>query len=259
MSDFSDRAPLERFSNRAQDYANYRPTYPQAALDFIFAGMPVPGRLRIADIGAGTGISSRLLAQRGASVVAIEPNDAMRAAARRHTRVRFAQGTAEATGLPASSVNLVTAFQSFHWFAQQAALAEFARILKRRGRVALIWNNRLASDRFSGEYEAFLDTFGEEAAAIQRGRGIGPIGESLQNAGFLGVARAEFPHFQRMDWESFLGRARSSSYVPREGAGYQRLEAGLRELYERFADEEGFVQFGYCAVVHRGDHEERTW
>lgn len=63
--------PLERFSERADDYARYRPSYPEAALNALWADLdPL---LQAADIGAGTGIGSRLLADRGVRVVAIEP------------------------------------------------------------------------------------------------------------------------------------------------------------------------------------------
>jgi 2-polyprenyl-3-methyl-5-hydroxy-6-metoxy-1,4-benzoquinol methylase len=71
--------PLDRFSDRAADYVKYRPSYPMAAIDIILEGLGQTP-LVAADIGAGTGISSRLLADRGVRVLAIDPNAAMRAA-----------------------------------------------------------------------------------------------------------------------------------------------------------------------------------
>ena len=71
--------PLDRFSDRVDNYVKYRPSYTDAAIDIILTGLeqtPV-----VADIGAGTGISAQLLANRGARVMAIEPNMAMRIAA----------------------------------------------------------------------------------------------------------------------------------------------------------------------------------
>jgi 2-polyprenyl-3-methyl-5-hydroxy-6-metoxy-1,4-benzoquinol methylase len=87
--------PLARFSDRAADYVKYRPSYPAAAIDIILAGLgaaPV-----VADIGAGTGISARLLADRGARVIAIEPNAAMRTAAVSHPAIESRHGTAAAS------------------------------------------------------------------------------------------------------------------------------------------------------------------
>ncbi len=109
-------------------------------------------------MGAGTGICSRLLADRGARVLAIEPNDAMRAAAEDHPRVEWQRGTAERTGLEDSGVDLVVCAQAFHWFEPQAALQEFHRILRPGGRLALIWNKRDNSDPFTAGYrQAILD------------------------------------------------------------------------------------------------------
>jgi ubiquinone/menaquinone biosynthesis C-methylase UbiE len=103
---------LERFSDRATDYAKYRPSYPATAIDRILEGLNNP--LVAADIGAGTGISSRLLAERGVRVLEIEPNADMRQAAAPHPLVKFYDSTAEKTGIADASIDLVTCFQSFH-------------------------------------------------------------------------------------------------------------------------------------------------
>ncbi|WP_295618085.1 hypothetical protein [Chamaesiphon sp. GL140_3_metabinner_50] len=80
--------PLNRFSDRAADYVKYRPSYPAAVIDTILDGLDA-AMLVAADIGAGTGISARLLAERGVRVFAIEPNAAMSAAATPHPLVEF--------------------------------------------------------------------------------------------------------------------------------------------------------------------------
>ena len=78
----SDLSPTTRFSGRAADYVRHRPGYPAAAIAAVLRGLGDPVRLVAADVGAGTGISSRLLAERGVRVLAIEPNAEMRAATR---------------------------------------------------------------------------------------------------------------------------------------------------------------------------------
>ncbi len=105
-----------------------------------------------ADVGAGTGISSRLLGDRGLQVYAIEPNLAMRQAATSHPQVTFQAGNTENTGLPDTSVDLVTCFQAFHWFDPIRCLPEFHRILKPSGRLAAVWNIRDRADKFTNEY-----------------------------------------------------------------------------------------------------------
>lgn len=144
---------LHRFSERAEDYAKYRPSYPAAAIDIILEGVcSSPSPLIGVDMGAGTGISSRQLAERGVHVLAIEPDLAMRQAAILHPLVEFCEGTAEATNLPAASVDLVTCFQSFHWFDPRQSLQEFRRILRASGRLALVWSFGDKSDKFTADY-----------------------------------------------------------------------------------------------------------
>ncbi len=82
MAEPHDIDPTGRFSNRADDYARHRPTYPAAAIDALLAGLGPASGLVAVDVGAGTGISARLLAERGVSVIAVEPNRAMREAGR---------------------------------------------------------------------------------------------------------------------------------------------------------------------------------
>src|SRR2546422_6524846 len=98
--------PTGRFTDRAEDYARCRPTYPPAAIDCVLRGLGDPAGIVAADVGAGTGISARLLADRGIRVFAVEPNAAMREAAVPHQSVAWREGTAESTGLAPESVDL---------------------------------------------------------------------------------------------------------------------------------------------------------
>ncbi|MBZ5497358.1 MAG: class I SAM-dependent methyltransferase [Acidobacteriia bacterium] len=109
-------------------------------------------------------ILSKKFLTNGNTVYGVEPNDEMRAAAERlledHAHFTSVRGAAEATGPPAGAIDLVVAGQAFHWFHQEEARAEFARILKPRGWVALVWNTRKTeTTSFSREYERLLQTF----------------------------------------------------------------------------------------------------
>src|SRR5262245_47354984 len=134
------RDSVERFSDRADDYVRYRPGYPAEAISAILDGLGSSEHVRAADVGAGTGISARLLGDRGVHGIAVEPGEEMRRAASSHPRVQWTGGTAEATGLQSASVDLVLCAQSFHWFRPFPALTEFTRILRPGGRLALMWN-----------------------------------------------------------------------------------------------------------------------
>jgi ubiquinone/menaquinone biosynthesis C-methylase UbiE len=128
-----------------------------------------PGSV-VADLGSGTGISTEPFLRLGCTVHAVEPNDAMRAAAEEllsgHPELRSVAGTAEATTLPGRSVDLVAAGQAFHWFRPDFARAEIARILRPGGRVALFWNRRREDTAFGEAYEALLRRYGTDYAAV---------------------------------------------------------------------------------------------
>jgi SAM-dependent methyltransferase len=206
--------------------------------------------LRAADIGAGTGISARLLAERGVDVVAIEPNRAMREAAASAARVRYRDGSAESTGLDSASMDLVLCAQSFHWFDAQAALSEFARILRPGGRLALMWNRRSQSDPLTVAYrQALLDVGGESQAERME---FEP--DVIARSGAFSKPRlVTFPNQQELDEAGLLGRALSASYAPKTGAAGERLRRLLRDLHRRHADAGGRVTLVYSTEVHSAE------
>lgn len=186
----------ERFTDRAEDYAAHRPSYPAACIDAMLRGMGTPGMLAVADVGAGTGIMARLIAARGPLVVAIEPNGAMRAKAevavdRQSDRVLMEDGTAEATGLKDGSVDLVVCAQAFHWFDPPKAFAEFRRVLKGTGRLALVWNEVDATTEIGAGYREILDGLAtDETPRVRYAAQEDPFaGTDL----FDDVRKAEFP------------------------------------------------------------------
>jgi len=238
--------PVGRFDDRAADYVKYRPTYPPEAIDTILAGLGDPQVLTAADVGAGTGISARLLGDRGGRVIAVEPGGAMTAAAAPHPNVRWVQGTAEATGLETASLDLVLCAQSFHWFRPDAALQEFARILRPAGRLAIMWNRRIATDPFTAGYRDAIAAVGG-SAEIDRAP-FDP--ECLARSGvFTPAIRTVTPSGQRLDLAGLIGRAQSTSYAPNSGEDGNRLIALLTDLHARFADTDGYVRLVYETEV----------
>ncbi len=252
MRDFSSQNPTQRFSDRATDYARYRPSYPATAIDWILDRLGDPTKLYVADIGAGTGISSRLLAERGARIMAIEPNVQMSSTATVHERISFHEGTAEDTRLSDASIDVVTAFQAFHWFSVHAAMREFSRILRPGGRFAAAWNNRDASDRFTALYSEIISESSSEALFMHRNK-ITPPHHMLRDFGFTNALRAEFPYAHPLNREGLLGRARSASYLPLAGPDYERIMQRLEASYLQYADSDGLVSFRYRTVVYRAD------
>ena len=242
--------PLGRFSDRATDYVKYRPSYPVAAIDTVLAGLGEPSQLTAADIGAGTGISSRLLAERAVRVLAIEPNAEMRQAAAPHTLVEFREGTSEATNLPDAALDLVACFQSFHWFNPVLTLPEFRRILKPSGRLAIVWNLRDSADTLTQGYTQIVKSASNSYPAEKHDRSIEPL---LASSDFTDVRSSEFAHRQDIDLAGLIGRAQSSSYIPNSGPQLQKLISDLTELYQAHCADQGFVSLVYKTKVYLAD------
>ena len=237
--------PLNRFSNRASDYAKYRPSYPAVAIDIILNSLGK--ELLVADIGAGTGISSQLLAERGLFVLAIEPNAAMREAAISHPLIEFRDGKAEYTQLKDASVDVVTCFQAFHWFDPEPTLLEFKRILSNTGRLALVWNNDDKDDAFTNEC-------GELAVAASTDKRIperfDPAQPLLVSPHFTNVQNYTFTNSQALDLPSLIGLLKSHSHMPREGLALEQLILDLESLFHRFKDDNGLVSLRYVTTVY---------
>ena len=238
--------PTGRFSDRAADYVKYRPDYPIAAIDHMLQGLGEPSRFVASDVGAGTGISARMAAERGPRVIAIEPNAAMRAAAEPHPRVEWREGTAEATGLDDGTIDLVLCAQTFHWFRQGEAVEEFARALRPGGRLALMWNSRSRQDPLTlGYIEAIHAVNGEHPAET---RTFDP--DVVSAIGRFSPPRlARFDHAQTLDRPGLVGRAASASYVPKEGPAFEELVRLLNALFDRYRDERGRVTMRYVTEV----------
>ena len=240
-------SPQERFSNRAEDYAKYRPSYPSQAIDCILEELGESNRLIAADIGAGTGIASRLLADRGVEIIAIEPNAAMREAAEPHSLVQFKDGNAENTKLEDDSVDLITCFQAFHWFNPEPTLKEFARILKPKGRLAAVWNNRDRQDKFTREYDRLMKISSKAKSKPSRTDRI----ESLRNTPlFSSVCHLVFSDRYALNRDGLIGRAMSASYVPKAGKVNEKITRKLNKLYDRYCDDNGLVYFKYKTDVY---------
>jgi SAM-dependent methyltransferase len=233
--------PRARFTVTAADYHRHRPTYPPPLFDWIEARV-VRAPLRVADVGCGTGIATRLLAARGHDVVGVDPNQAMLEQAREAGGpARYLRGEAGKTGLPDASVDLVTVAQAFHWFELPAALAEFGRILEPGGACAAFWNLR-GSTPFLDAYDRLLRQYSSEYESIPKG---GPTLERLASRPEVTAPeRARFENLQRLDRDGLHSRVRSSSYVAhgvRDTAGFVRE---LDALFDRHAAA-GTIDFVY--------------
>jgi Methyltransferase domain len=239
----------ERFSDRVENYAKFRPNYPDALIRFVQERLSPPGV--IADIGSGTGILSDQLLSAGYTVFGVEPNEPMRLEAERRLGSRLGfhsvTGTAEATTLGSGSVNAVTCAQSFHWFDRTRTRVEFGRILREPKPVLLIWNERISEDLME-EYDRILQESAPEYNRVGR-RNV----TDVDIADFFAPAPVErfyFPNAQRLDRDGFLGRVLSSSYVPNVGhPGHEEVMNKMEAFFDRRA-QSGRIDFPYQTRVY---------
>ncbi len=249
----SDRNPTERFTYLADVYARYRPGYPSAAVDFILERCSLRPGSHLADVGCGTGISSRLFASRGLNVIGIEPNGPMRTEAEKAThsnselQVSYQQGTAESTGLPEATCDAVLAAQSFHWFDPEPTYREFRRILKPDGWVILVWNERDEADPFTLDYSEvigqFPDTPRTESMRYTAGNTLFATTE------FQDARKDLFANQQVVDEEGLIGRAFSASYAPREPEAVEQVTQKLRAVFRKHQNG-GAVAIRYETAVY---------
>jgi SAM-dependent methyltransferase len=247
--------PKQRFSNRVDDYVRYRPGYPSAILDLLRDDCGLAPDSAVADIGSGTGLLARLFLASGNVVFGVEPNREMRQAGEQvlqeFRRFRSVAGSAEATTLPAASVDFVVAGQSFHWFEPAGARAEFQRILRPGGWVAVIWNERkMDSTPFLRAYAKLIREYGTDYEGV-----AATYQEYERSEQFFGpgaVRKKSFPNEQTFDWDGLRGRLLSSSYAPQPGhPNHEPMIAALAKIFEEH-NENGRVRFEYDARIFYG-------
>ncbi|KAI9028445.1 hypothetical protein DFJ74DRAFT_703422 [Hyaloraphidium curvatum] len=281
--------PTGRFSVRAELYRLHRPTYPgeqilpmlvqECALgDAIASGS---GPVAVADVGSGTGISTKLFltspsmkealegAGRSMIVYGVEPNAPMRQGAEEdlrehevpadgsalevgHVYFKSIDGSAEQTGLPDSSIDMIVAFQAGHWFESQQTIAEFRRILRRgsgKPNLALAWNTRPPPDPASEsevlgmqihERHRMHDAGGAQASSAERHTRIANALFGPPPAGGKPTYEVRtFPHALPFTLEGVKGFWHSISFMPQAGteAG-DALDAELGRLFDMVVAEQ---------------------
>jgi SAM-dependent methyltransferase len=234
-----ERDPQRRFSRTVDNYRRYRPSYPEALVDWI-VGHLAP-RARVVDVGAGTGIFTRLLASRALDVIGVEPNADMRGAAEREGGARYLDGEAARLPLPSESADLIIAAQAFHWFPLDATLAEWRRVCRRDGWCGVAFNLRVSTP-FADAYQKLLDDVAEYRVAPKATEALRALEAKLPSC-----ERTELPHAQPLDRDGFLGRAFSGSYLA-HAADQAGIRAALEALFERFSDN-GRVTFVYRSLA----------
>jgi len=148
------------FDQQAEAYDRFRPTYPDAVIDELLG--PVAVGLDVLDVGCGTGIASRQMAQRGAKVLGVELAPRMAEIARGHG-VAVEIAAFEGWDAAGRTFDRVTSAQAWHWLDLPIATAKAASVLRPGGRLGLIWNAGCQADDLADALEEVY------ASAVPRG------------------------------------------------------------------------------------------
>lgn len=237
------------FDSLAGDYAQYRPGYAPSIVPAVLSLVGSPLReIDAADVGAGTGIWTRMLAGQGLhSVTAVEPSDEMRRqgvlTSERHNIV-WRRGSAEKTGLASNTYHLVSMASSFHWANFDLACAEFQRILRPGGRFVALWNPRMVElNPLLAEIEQEITNLKPDVKRVSSGRSglTEKLTEMLwAKPGFDDVVYLEGRHVGTQSVEQYIGAWRSVNdlrvqlgpdlfnkfleFVQRKTAGLDKIE-----------------------------------
>lgn len=259
--------PVPGFDRIAGIYQRFRPDYPPQLLaalrELILGSGPAADEVLVVDVGAGTGIATRVLRQAlgpGPRLLGVEPSARMRAEAVAHTppalAIEYAEGLAERLPCGHRSVRAVVAAQSAHWFERPRFYAECRRVLEPGGVVALLYNNRdWRGHPLLEAYEAYLEA---HSPGYTRGYRAFPFARELSEAGF------DVPDPTRVAWrramtrEQFVGMSLSSTktdaVVQRKGRA--TVEEELAGLVARFAGARPVFEIPYVSEAIVGVQRE---
>ena len=241
------RRTVERsrlFEQEAERYDRWRPRYPDVVIDALLG--PEPSRLEVLDVGCGTGIAARPMAERGATVLGVELAPGMAEIARRHG-IDVEIGAFEDWDPAGRCFDRVTSAQAWHWLDMPAATAKAARLLRPDGIIGLIWSggahpNDLADaleDVYStvvppGTHRLFRGYAAHRSTDVRAG--LDGVVDAITATPDFGTATEQwFPWAQRYHRDEWLELLRSSSE-------YAALEANLRH---RLLDAIGTTIDGY--------------
>ena len=241
--------PTGRFSNRAENYLQYRPAYPAEILRFLSQSMGLAQAHHIADIGCGTGLFAELFLKNGYTVTGVEPNHAMRAAAEKrignYELFTCLATRGEATEIESESIDLITVAQAFHWMDPDMTRQEFQRILKPGGAVAFVSTVRKKHTAFLEDYDRLKQSFRLEP--------LPDLPDEIRiNRFFRGsdIHFQSFPNSHWLDFDGLKGLLLSSSAIPLPGhPSYDTMISSLVQMYVAY-NRNGFVEMEYETNVY---------
>lgn len=237
----------QNFGKNVGAYQQYRREYPAKAISLIAQSLKKDDSATVLDLGCGSGKSTESLVRLGnmARIIGCDPDSRMLRAARQSAKdkqlpIIYKQGKAEKIPAKDSSVDLVTTFNAFHWFQSNEALREVVRILKTKGRFAVVWTGyqTKAFERKESVGRAILKKYFPQAtSAPRRSRDISTVKDILLRNGLKKIHAYKIPNPQYFTREERVG-------ILKTLAGYSQLNKSEQEMMLRAAELELTRRFG---------------
>ena len=241
----SDRAARSRsFESVAAEYERHRPEYPEEALRWAVGALGLEPRVRVLDVGAGTGKLTRGLVALGFEVVAVEPGASMLHQLRSAVpEAEALEGPAESIPLPDESVEAAFAGQAYHWFDRERALPELYRVLSPGGGLALLWNWWDERDPLQRELGELVGYAGHKPH---------PEDELPGEPWFREVSRTVVETIEESSPEALVAHLRTASaYVVAEPAEREESMRAIHELAARYGERFPLPRLTYVFVFER--------
>lgn len=247
------RHPTERFTGRVEAYRRYRSPFPREIISVLQRRCRLTPQSIVADIGAGTGMFAQIFLGNGNTVFAVEPNTEMRAAceelASKYPALTCIDGTAEATGLPDHSIDVIAVGRAFHWFDREKCRPEFLRILRSGGWVVIASSGpRRGPDRIARDHELLLREHGLDYTQL---RDRYRVDDAVQEF-FAGSEpqQVNFEDVENLTYQELEGHTLSLSVTPQPGhPKFPAFQQALHEYFDRYQSGGKIELFTRCRVV----------
>jgi ubiquinone/menaquinone biosynthesis C-methylase UbiE len=246
----------DRYRNKSQQYSFSRPTYPKELIKYFNNKENLQSYKCAADIGAGTGIFSKILLDNMHQVYAVEPSEDMRIKLNQlkkdYLDIEVINGTVEDTNIKDQSIDLIVAAQSLHWFDLQKTKVEFRRILKERNLCLFIWNERLLNkNSFTSAYESLIYKFVDNYNSyITKGKEIiSTLDDFVYPAS---IKHITFPNVINMNYEGIINLFFSYSYSPEympSSYETQNIIKAIDTIFKKYSNGQ-IIQVQYITNVY---------
>jgi len=226
----------KKFTGKAELYKKFRPSYPTEFIDYLYRQIGFTADSTVADIGAGTGILTRLLLERGSTVFAIEPNEDMREVSiddlSEYKNFVTVNAVAENTGLHEKSIAFVTVANAFHYFDRQLFKLECRRILRPGGKAVIVWNESDDEKDIIRKSTRLIEKYRiDDKSTYQQSGNLSDFSDFFLDGIY---EQKMFNNDIYENREQFIGGILSAGFAPKEEEHREKYHGYVKELNELF-------------------------